>query len=67
MLLPTVTQVAIKHEIKEFLAQPVVHNFLRCEWIGGGINELLQGDVREIQKTVLLVLLGWPVIVPYNL
>ena len=58
---------ALKHEQKEFLAQPVVHKFLRQEWVGGGINELLQGDKWELRKTVAIALLGWPIVLPYNL
>ena len=44
MTLPTRCQVALKHDVKSFLEQPVVHSFMRSEWKGGGINELLVDD-----------------------
>ena len=46
-------QVALKHEMKVFLSQPVVHDFMRAEWIGGGINELRFGDAWDLRKVPL--------------
>ena len=60
-------QVALKHDLKEFLAQPVVNSFMRSEWVGGGIAELLQGDIWELRRTGLFAVVGLPLYLPYNL
>ena len=58
---------ALKHDLKSFLAQPVVHRFMRSEWVGGGINELLFGEIKEYRRVVLTWIIGWYVIIPFNL
>ena len=53
--------------MKEFLAQPVVHKYMRSEWVGGGFQELYLGDFETLRNVVLSGLFGWPLIIPYNL
>ena len=58
---------ALKHDVKAFLELLVVHNFLRAEWLGGGINELLVETADVQRRLVITWALFWPVIVLYNL
>ena len=62
-----VIQVALKHDIKNFLAQPVVNRFMRSVWVGGGTNELNYGDSWTRYKVYLWLLFGWVFYLPYNL
>ena len=57
----------MKHDLKSFLAQPVVHSFMRTSWIGGGFNELMQAPPADIYRVVGTWLLLWWVILPYNI
>mmetsp|Transcript_47423 Transcript_47423/g.106934 ORF Transcript_47423/g.106934 Transcript_47423/m.106934 type:complete len:888 (-) Transcript_47423:215-2878(-) len=59
-------QIAIKHHQSGFLAQSVVHRYLRHEWLGGGTNELSYAEPKERYKVYLTWLVGWPFILLYN-
>ena len=56
-----------KHDLKSFLAQPVVHKFMRTSWTGGGFNELAQAPPSDIYRVVGTWLLLWWVILPCNI
>ena len=40
---------------------------MRSEWVGGGINELLQDDIWELRRTIMFGAVGIPLLLPYNL
>lgn len=54
-----IIQLAIKHENRAFLATPVVHEYLRAEWVGGGSNEIRM-DRAEMQRIARIWIVGWP-------
>ena len=62
-----VIQVALKHDIKDFLAQPVVNRVMRTVWVGGGTNELNYGEPWIRYKVNIWLAFGWVFYLPYNL
>ena len=60
-------QVALKHELRSFLAQPVVHSFMRTMWNGGSYLKLVNSPPEALWKVVAPWILFWWLILPYNL
>ena len=55
-----------QHDLKDFLAQPVVHHFMRTSWIGGGFNELTQAKRTELYRVAATWFFLWWLILPCN-
>ena len=60
-------QVAIKHDMKSFVAQPVVHSFMRTSWVGGSFLQLCNGSRNKLVQVIFTWLFLWWLILPYNL
>ena len=54
-------QVAIKHNLYEFLGQPIIHSCLRDLWVGGRVN------TEHYGKIAISWFCLWWLIVPYNI
>ena len=65
IVLLRLVRTAQKHNVKLFLQQPVVHSYLRKEWVGGGVAELLL-DPPELKRVVLSWVFSWPFILVYH-
>ena len=58
-----VIKTAIKHERQRFLAQNVVHAYMRSEWVGGGVAE--QSSGYRIKQNCIWIGFWW-LILPAN-
>ena len=53
-----------QHKCLHFLETPVVHKYMRAEWLGGGHAELT--GKKERQRVLLIWMLLWPFILVYS-
>ena len=49
---------ALRHQQRQFLSQPVVHRYMRSEWVAGGTMELSYAEPWVLYREVLIWLFG---------
>ena len=57
---------ALRHQQRQFLSQPVVHRYMRSEWVAGGTMELSYAEPWVLYREVLFWLFGGWALLLYN-